>query len=253
MRTRSLSLLLAACAVLPVPGSPVIAQRAPSVVPAGSRVDDLKVSRLEFGLAVEVAQPIGTFRDHVSSGVGLSGHGLVRLDSRGAVSLRFDAGVLNYGHDSYRLPLGQGPGGITTPLDRDTWNNVITLGLGPQYAATRGAVRPYVNASAGVAFFSTTSSLTGHDGLLNYRYELDVTDTRFAWSGGAGIRVPLWRRTWTAGLLDVGARYQNNGAGVRYLRKGGVRDLPNGAVQLDIQQGRADFLTWHAGMSLRLR
>jgi hypothetical protein len=245
--------LLAAIAAFTVSASPLVAQRAPLDPRTSSLVDSVRVSRLQGGLTVDVAQPVGAFGDNVSSGVGMSGHGLVRLDTRGAASLRLGASFLNYGRDSYRLPLGQGPGGITIPLDRSTWNNVISLGVGPQYAATRGAIRPYVNATAGVAFFTTTASLTGQQGLLSYQYDLTVTDTHFAWTGGAGILVPLWRRTWTAGLLDIGARYQNSGEGVRYLRKGGVRDLPNGAVELDIKRGRADFVAWHAGVSVRLR
>lgn len=253
MRLAYSPLLLAALTALVPSVSPLVAQRLRPDSRDTTRVDGAGISRFQGGLTVDVAQPVGTLRDDVSVGVGLSGHGLVRLDTRGAVSLRFDAGVLNYGRDSYRLPLGQGPGGITVPLDRATWNSVISLGVGPQFTATRGAIRPYANASAGVAFFSTTSSLTGHEDLLSYRYDLTVTDTRFAWGGGAGLLVALWRGSWTAGLLDLGARYLSSGDDVRYLRKGGVRDLPNGAVQLDIQRGRADLVTWHAGVTVRLR
>lgn len=247
MRNTYTSLLSAA--VIALSASSVMAQRAPGNAEAASA----RVSRLQTGLTVDVAQPVGAFRDHVAAGVGFGGHGLVRLDGQGALALRFDAGFINNGRDSYRLPLGEGPVGVNVPLDRSTMNNIVSLGIGPQFTTTRGKVRAYANASAGVAFFTTTSSLTGHQDLLNYQYDLTVTDSRFAWTGGAGVLVPLWRRTWTTGLLDIGARYQGNGEGVRYLRKGGVRDLPNGSVQLDIIRGRADFVTWHAGVSMRLR
>ena len=37
---------------------------------------------------------------------------------------------------------------------------------------------------------------------------------------------------------------------MRYLREGGIRDLPNGEVQMDVIRSRADLLTWHVGVSV---
>jgi hypothetical protein len=51
-------------------------------------------------------------------------------------------------------------------------------------------------------------------------------------------------------FLDLGARYHDNGRSVRYLREGGIRDLPDGDVQLDVIRSRADLFTWHVGVSV---
>jgi hypothetical protein len=40
---------------------------------------------------------------------------------------------------------------------------------------------------------------------------------------------------------------------VRYLREGGIRDLPNGGVRLDVIQSRADLITYHVGVSIGAR
>jgi hypothetical protein len=40
---------------------------------------------------------------------------------------------------------------------------------------------------------------------------------------------------------------------VRYVTEGGIRDLPNGDVQVGVVRSRADLLTWHVGLSIGAR
>ena len=132
-------------------------------------------------------------------------------------------------------------------------NNIVWIGVGPQVMASRGPVRPYLNATAGLSHFTTTSSVTGHDDLVSFVYDTNVDDTQFSWGGGAGVLVPVWRNTRSLVFVDLGARYHDNGRDVRYLREGGIRDLPDGNLQLDVIRGRADLITWHVGVSVGAR
>jgi hypothetical protein len=92
----------------------------------------------------------------------------------------------------------------------------VWLGVGPQIMAPRGPVRPYANGTAGVAYFATMSSVGGRD--------------------------------------ELGASFaHDNGRDVRYLREGGIRDLPDGGLQLDVVRSRADLITWHLGVSVGAR
>jgi hypothetical protein len=54
--------------------------------------------------------------------------------------------------------------------------------------------------------------------------------------------------TLTRGIaLDLSARFHRNGR-VSYLREGGVRDLPNGDVALDVIRSPADLWTYQVGL-----
>jgi hypothetical protein len=209
--------------------------------------------RFQGRLSFDLGQPRGAFRRHVDDGFGVGGHALYRLDRQGAVAVRLDGGFLNYGRGTRRLPLGDGPGGGRVPLDRTTMNNVVWLGFGPQVMAPRGPVRPYLNATAGLSHFTTTSSVIGQDDLVSFAYHTNIDDTQFSWSGGAGVLMPVWRTARSLLFVDLGAQYHDNGRNVRYLREGGIRDLPDGGLQLDVVRSRADLITWHLGVSVTAR
>jgi len=65
--------------------------------------------------------------------------------------------------------------------------------------------------------------------------------------------VPMRSSARTRVSLDLGARYHDNGRNVRYLREGGIRDMPNGDILLDVIQSRADLITYHLGISIGVR
>jgi hypothetical protein len=206
--------------------------------------------RFMGGLSFTVGQPRGAFRRYVDDGYGVGAHGLYRVDRAGAFALRLDGGFLNYGRETLRVPLNTGPGGGRVQLDLTTTNNLFWLGAGPQLMAPRGPVRPYVNGTAGVSYFATTSSVKGRNNTESFAEDTNFDDAQFSWGGGAGVLVPLHRSARSLVFLDVGAQYHDNGRNVRYLREGGIRDLPNGNVQLDVIRSRADLLTWHVGVSV---
>jgi hypothetical protein len=210
--------------------------------------------RFMGGVGFAVGHPRGEFRRYVTRGLGVEGHARYRVDRHGALALRLDGGALNYGRETLRMPLGSRPGGGRVQLDVTTTNNVGWLGVGPELMLPRGPVRPYANASAGVTYFATTSSVGG-TGLGDARFARSTNhdDLQFAWGGGAGVLAPVYRGARTLLALDVGAQYRNNGRNVRYVREGGIRDLPNGDVDVGVLRSRADLLTWHVGLSIGAR
>jgi opacity protein-like surface antigen len=209
--------------------------------------------RFQGGLSAIVGQPRGAFRRYVDDGFGVGGHALYRLDRQGAFAVRLDGGYLNYGRETLRIPFGTRPGGGRVGLDLTTTNDIVWLGLGPQVMAPRGPVRPYVNGTAGISYFATTSSVSGRDDLDAFAHDTNYDDTQFSWGAGAGVLVPVWHNRRSLVLMDLGARYHDNGRNVRYLSEGGIRDLPNGDVQLDVIRSRADLITWHLGVSVGAR
>jgi hypothetical protein len=242
--------LLAAALLAP---SAAVAQDA-SGAPAGlGPVTAAGEPRLMGGLAFAVGQPRGAFHRYVAAGYGVAGHGLYRVDRDGIFALRLDGGFLNYGNETLRVPLNTGPGGGRVRLDLTTSNNIFWLGAGPQLMAPRGVVRPYVNGTAGFSYFATTSSVKGRNDEAAFAEDTNFDDAQFSWGGGAGILVPVYRNARSLVFVDLGAQYHDNGRNVRYLREGGIRDLPNGDVQLDVIRSRADLITWHLGVSVGAR
>ncbi len=246
----ALAALAATLAALQLSPSPIVAQEASAAPRPLGPATAAGEPRFQGGLSFTVGQPRGAFHRYVDAGYGLGAHGLYRVDRQGAFAIRLDGGFLNYGHETLRVPLNTGPGGGRIQLDLTTTNNVFWLGAGPQLMAPRGIVRPYVNGTAGFSYFATTSSVKGRNNAESFAEDTNFDDTQFSWGGGAGLLVPLHRSARSLVFLDVGARYHDNGRNVRYLREGGIRDLPNGDVQLDVIRSRADLITWHVGVSV---
>ncbi len=209
--------------------------------------------RLQGGLAIAIGQPRGAFRRSVNDGYGVIGHGMYRVGRVGAFAVRLDGGLLNYGHETLRVPLSGAPGGSRVPLDLTTTNNIVWLGVGPQLVAPRGPVRPYAHGTAGLSYFATTSSVRGRSDRESFAERTNYDDAQLSWSGGAGVLVPVRRTARSLVFLDLGAQYHDNGRSVRYLREGGIRDLPDGTVRLDVLRSRADLITWHLGLSVGAR
>lgn len=206
--------------------------------------------RLQGGIDLTVAQPTGQFSRYVDDGIGVGGHGLVRLGSSGLFALRLDGTFVQYGRETKRVPLSPTVGG-RIQVDLTTSNNIFTLGVGPQLMLPRGPIRPYVNGAFGFSYFATQSSIKGtddtdNDGLLR---NTNLDDLTLSYGGGTGVLVPIYRGPRTFVFLDVGARFHNNGR-ARYLREGGIEDLPNGDIRLNPISSTANLWTYHVGVSI---
>ena len=204
--------------------------------------------RVAIGGGAFVAQPIGEFKNYVNNGFGGGAHLLLRVDPRGFLALRVDGGYLVYGHETKRVSF---PGAGRVELDVTTSNNIVTYSIGPQLMVPTGPIRPYVNAFAGGAYFFTESSIgdTDYDG--SFASTRNFGDNVPSYGYGGGVFVPLAVRNVSLGV-DLGARFVRNGF-TRYLREGGVTDLPTGGYTVSPVESETNLVLYHAGVSIGLR
>lgn len=207
--------------------------------------------RIAGGLSVTASQPIGDFRRGGRVGFGVAGFASISADPAGILGLRLEGGAQNYGTTSYRTLQ---PSGVfaATQLNQTTSNDVYWFGVGPQVTIPLGPVRPYGFATVGGANFSTTSSLQyalfGDPYGLNREFQsTDLSNWALARAAGGGVRVQLGGTGHTLAFVDLGARWQRVGT-VQYLAPGVI---PAGVDPNTLAlRGRADFVTYHLGVSL---
>ena len=211
--------------------------------------ESTRVPRAFAGGSLQVAQPVGEFGDYVDTGFGLGGHFLYALDPTSGLGIRVDGGFVNYGNESYATPISSTIGGRIT-VDVTTSNNILLLGVGPQFVLPSGRLRPYAFGTAGLAYFVTESSLRGDRGGETFANTTNFDDLTFAYGGGAGVYIPV-RQGRLPISIDLGARYQRNGQ-ARYLREGSIRDEPNGDISYTPIESETDLLTFHVGVSAAL-
>ncbi|HEX4933063.1 MAG TPA: hypothetical protein VFV33_07795 [Gemmatimonadaceae bacterium] len=196
------------------------------------------------GIAFTYAVPQRDFRQNVRQGFGADGNVHYKLDRRGILSLGGELGFLGYGRETKRVPLSSTVGGRIL-VDLTTSNNVFWLGVGPQLTAPSGPIRPYVNGTAGFAVFWTESSVKGDYDSESFASTNNYNDATFAWTAGGGFLIPVG--TSKQGAIDFGVRWNGNG-NTRYLRRGDIIDLPNGSVQLRVNEGETPMLMWRLGL-----
>lgn len=234
---------LIALAGLVLASSPLSGQNAPPTV----SVSTVTVPRWHLGLAADIGQPVGTFKQHVNNAVGVQAHLLLRLDRHGLASLRLQGGWLNYGHESQRTCVGTTPG-CRIAVDVTTANGILSLGVGPQLALPLGPLRTYAYSLIGLSRLATVSGLGG--GILPNIVAGDENfgDTGLSWSGGLGIQLPVDRNT----TIDVGMAYQGNGRR-NYLIEGGVTDNPDGSLAFDVKRSNANLYAIRIGVTTAWR
>ena len=205
-------------------------------------------SRTALGGGVAIAQPIGEFKNYVNNGFGGNGHFMMRVDRPGFLALRADVGFLLYGHETKRVSM---PGAGRVEFDVSTSNNILTYSIGPQLMVPTGPIRPYVNATAGGAYFFTQSSIGGSDNAGDFASTRNFGDNVPSYGYGGGLFVPFAMRYADVGL-DIGARYVRNGH-TRYLREGGIEDLPTGGYAVSPIESETSFVLYHVGVNVGIR
>jgi hypothetical protein len=206
------------------------------------------------GASIVYGRPSGAFADYVEQGFGVDGFGRWKVDRRGVFSLGLEGGWLQYGRETKRVPLSSTIGRVE--VDVTTSNNIIFLGAGPQLMAPSGALRPYINGSAGFSYLFTESSVDGDD--RDYGYGNDgsfakstnYSDFVFATTGGAGVYIPFGAQR-RAGL-DIGVRYHNSGRG-KYLKEGSIVDRPGTTPLIFPIESETHLLSWRIGFVTGLR
>jgi len=168
---------------------------------------------------LQVSNPVGEFAENVGIGFGIAGHGRLPVDDSGTLSLRLDLGFINYGNETIRICITL-PCRVTGELT--TSNNIFMLGLGPELSIGSGRVQMYGNASLGLAYFATTSSVEGENNEGDpFAESTNFDDATFAWTAGPGARLGIWSGPGADVFLDLFARYHGNGEAL-YLRKGDI-------------------------------
>jgi hypothetical protein len=217
--------------------------------PAAAQYDfGARPARATLGGGALVAQPVGDFKNYVNNGFGGGGHLLLRVDPQGFLALRADVGYLVYGHETKRVSL---PNAGRVQFDVTTSNNILTYAIGPQLTVPTGSIRPYVNAMAGGAYFFTESSVGGSDNSSDFASTRNFGDNVSSYGYGGGVFIPFAVRNALIGL-DIGARFIRNGQ-TRYLREGGITDLPGGGFTVSPIESETNLVVYHAGVSLGLR
>jgi len=248
--------LALAGALLAAAASPAAAQLFPEAT-----LGDPRPSRFTVGVDGVVMDPRGSFGRNVSSvGFGIGGHALLRLDPRGILAVRADAGSTQYGSERAQVPSSPfiGSFGGRVGLEVATRNSVSWVGIGPELSFAVGRVRPYVNGGIAYARFSTTSELQGdgYDVYGNYQSnrrlatsqnQADGTGARTA---GAGLYLPVGPRRWLADA-HLGVRYFD-GANAEYLREGSITDEPDGTITFTPLRSRTPFVAYQLGVSVAI-
>jgi hypothetical protein len=220
--------------------SPVVAQTEEAVRPI----------RGWAGGGLIVAAPVGEFDSYVGTGWGLGGHFGIKLDEYGILSLRADAGFVNYGNEKKRVCLSPTVG-CRIEVDLTTSNNIFVFNLGPQLAVPGGPLQPYINASIGGSYFATVSSLSGSSTDEDFASTTNFDDFTLSWHLGSGLRIPIHVGQ-SPFYIDFGARYNINGE-VEYLTEGGIIDEPDGSITLNPIRSDANLITFVIGASFGLR
>ena len=229
MRTAALSILLL-CTALPL----------------DAQTPDPQTTRVYLGGSFIVAEPQQDFRDHVNTSFGGSLNVLWLPATNSPLALRFEGGGIGYGSETKRVPLSPTIGGRVM-VDLTTNNLIAFAHAGPQLSMTRGAVRPYIAPTAGIAYIATVSSVSGDDSSENFASDTNYDDTQFSYGATAGtyVKVSTGR---TPIALDLSVRYHRNGQ-ASYLKKGGIRDNPDGTISFDPVRSSIDMLTFQIGAS----
>jgi hypothetical protein len=207
--------------------------------------------RAAVGASFSYGRPVGDFLQYVDQGLGFDAFFRWNADPQGVLSFKVDGGLQIYGHETFRVPLSGTIGGRVL-VDLTTSNNIVWLGFGPQLTAPSGVIRPYASASAGFSYFFTESSVEGSNNDNEpFASTTNYSDAAFRYGFGWGFLIPFQTRT-SEWAIDFGAIYHGNGQ-VRYLREGGIEDMPDGTIILHPIQSDANLLTYRLGFSIGIR
>jgi hypothetical protein len=198
-------------------------------------------------LAFIQSRPQDALGNNIGFGYGADGTYLFRLDNAGFFGLRADAGFLQYGEESKRVPLSSTIGG-RIQVDVSTTNYIVPLSIGPQLMWPKGSIRPYVNGGVGGQFFFTQSRVEGSDDVGSFANTTNQWDKTLMWVAGGGVYVPIYQKRFNV-LLDLGAQYVNGGR-ARYLKPGSIQDLPDSQILITPMESDTHMVLVRFGVRL---
>ena len=195
------------------------------------------------------SRPLGGLSDNIGFGYGLNAAYVLRLDHAGYLSLRTDAGFVDYGNESFRVPLSTTVGG-RVQVKVSTNNYIVPLSIGPQLAMPTGLVRPYVNGGIAAQIFFTQSGVEGTEDSYDFANTTNQHDWTSTWVAGGGVYVPIYTKKMSV-MIDAGIQYFGAGH-ARYLRPGSIQDLPNAQIRITPLESETRLALVHIGVRLGL-
>jgi hypothetical protein len=209
-------------------------------------VGDVTRPRALFGLNFQLAFPQGEFADFVGTGVGIGGNLSFFLNRQRSAGIRIFGSWIEYGRTTSQIPYPGLPG---ISVDLTTANDIYSFGVGPEFHAVRGDLRPYFQAAFGGSNFRTSTSAHDESG-FTIASSTNFDDWTWALYGGAGLMYQISHGR-TPFFLDLAARYQTHGR-TRYLREGSLEPAPGGGVIVDPVESKTDLLIVHLGLQIGL-
>lgn len=202
-------------------------------------------SGIAIPVGLNIGLPQGEFADNVNLAGGIGGGVLWRIG--GPVALRADLGVMIYGSETRRVPLGGGALGLIN-VDVTTTNSIFGGQIGGQIGLPSRTLMPYVGGMIGFSAFTTSSTVEGSNSSNQpFASSTNSNDGTFAKTLLAGLYIPVGKTGNTH--LDLGVRHTWNGERVRYLTEGDVSEDVNGNIVLTPRESRADILTIVLGVT----
>ncbi len=198
---------------------------------------------LRWGGGALVGSPRGDLGRQIGTGGGVYGH-LLYGPHDSAFALRADGSFFLYGTETQRVPFSSTLPRIEREVRTDNW--IGDLVVGPQLTLPKGPVRPYLNAFAGVSYFSTTSELVEPFPIGPTLSSTNYDDTVFSYGGGAGVLIGLGKG---GTFLDAGVRWVH-GDRASYLAKGDLKDDGHGGVSFDPRRTTGDRLEFRLGVTV---
>lgn len=206
-------------------------------------------TRFAGGGSVNLGLPVGEFQDFIDFGGGLGGFFLANFDRAGTIGLRVDGMFIIYGNETVRRPFSQTIRRVT--VDVTTNNFFVSLGVGPQWTPATGRVRPYVYGTVGFSYFATESSVSGDFDFTPFARSTNFDDVTYALAGGSGLAIRLSSGRVPVSL-DLAAEYLRHGE-TRYLREGGIEELPDGTVLISPIQSNTNMVLFKIGVAFGFR
>ncbi|MBL0940244.1 MAG: hypothetical protein IBJ03_15220 [Gemmatimonadaceae bacterium] len=203
--------------------------------------------RGSVGIHLQVAEPKGDFGKNTNTGFGAGGYLLVGLDDNKIINWRLDASILSYANTSRQIPLA-GTGGLIR-LNLRTSSNIVSVVTGPQLLGPTGTFTPYATALGGFSVFWTESSVEGSQNVNTpFASTTNESDAVWAYGGAAGAYLRVYNGK-NPVRLDFGVRVLRHDD-VRYLNDQRVREaFENDRPAIPVR-GRADFITYYAGVNI---
>ena len=196
-------------------------------------------SGVSVPLSLNLGLPQGEFSENVSIAGGVGGGVIWKVGV--PFALRADLGVMIYGSERRRVPLGGGALGLIR-VDVTTTNSIFVGSIGGQVGVPSRTVMPYMGGLIGFSAFTTTSSVEGSNSANEpFASSTNSSDATFAKTALAGLYIPVGRSGDVH--LDVGVRHTWNGERVRYLTEGDITEDINGDIVITPRESRADILT----------